>query len=139
MNEKAAQGDSLGTGALAVGVDVVDLERFRQAVGRRPAIAERLFTPAERELAASSADPAKRLAVRFAAKEAVMKALGVGIGGVSFREVEVCRGPTGAPSLALSGTAAARAERLGLRAWHLSMSHSDLVAVATVVAERCVE
>jgi holo-[acyl-carrier protein] synthase len=122
------------TGVVGVGIDAVDLERFRAVLARRPSMAERLFTPAERAYAARAADPVPRLAARFAAKEATMKALGVGIGSVDFAEVEVVRAGD-APALAVTGRAGELAARAGVDRWHLSLTHSQLVAVASVVAE----
>ena len=76
-----------------------------------------------------------RLAVRFGAKEAVMKALGVGLGSFAFRDVEVARDDdSGAPSLALHGAAAALAEARGVRAWQVSLTHTDSTAMAVVLA-----
>jgi holo-[acyl-carrier protein] synthase len=118
-----------------IGVDAVDVARFRMVLARRPGLAGRLFTDAERSYAQSGRDPGSRLAARFAAKEAVLKALGVGIGATGFREVEVVRGDGGAPRLALAGRAAALADERGVRWWHLSLTHTALVAVASVVAE----
>lgn len=115
-----------------VGVDAVDVGRFRAVLARRPAVAERLFTEAER---ADGAGDAQRLAVRFAAKEATMKALGTGIGGVGWHDVEVVRPPLGAPSLRLRAAAAALAGERGVARWHVSLTHTDTVAVAMVVAE----
>lgn len=118
-----------------VGIDAVDIDRLRRALGRRPRLAQRLFTEAERAYAMRAADPGPRLAARFAAKEAVAKALGVGIGAVSWRDVEVVRADGGAPSLTLAGRAAALAHERGVGHWHLSLSHTDSLAVASVVAE----
>ena len=118
-----------------IGVDAVDVARFRTVLERRPALAHRLFTDAERAYAQSARDPGPRLAARFAAKEAVLKALGVGIGATGFRDVEVVRSDDGAPRLALAGRAAALAAARGVRWWHVSLTHTDLVAVASVVAE----
>jgi len=120
---------------LGVGVDAVDIGRFRTVLARRPGIADRLFSDAERAYAARHADPAPRLAVRFAAKEAVMKALGVGLGAFRLRDVEVVRAPNGAPGVALTGAAAGLSERAPVRAWHLALTHSDTVALAFVIAE----
>ena len=89
-----------------IGVDAVDVARFRGVLERRPAVAARLFTEAERSYAESGTDPGSRLAARFAAKEAVLKALGVGIGAAGFHDVEVVRDPSGAPRLSLAGRAA---------------------------------
>ena len=118
-----------------VGVDAVEVERFRAVLERRPALAARVFTEAERAYAARVADPGPRLAVRFAAKEAVLKALGVGIGAAPFRDVEVVRADSGRPELVLGGAAADLALARGVTRWHLSLTHTASVAVATVVAE----
>jgi len=118
-----------------VGVDAVDVARFALVLARRPAMAGRLFTDAERAYAESARNPGPRLAARFAAKEAVLKALGVGIGAAAFHDVEVVRDEDGAPGLALMGRAASLAAARGIRWWHISLTHTDLVAVASVVAE----
>ncbi len=118
-----------------LGTDVVDLDRFRAALERTPRLAERLFTPDERARAATRRDPVPTLAARFAAKEAVMKVLGVGLGAVAFPEIEVVAEPSGRPSLLLTGRAAALAAAAGVTSWHLSLSHSDLVAVAVAAAD----
>jgi holo-[acyl-carrier protein] synthase len=117
-----------------VGIDAVDIERFCQVLSRRPAVADRMFTDYEREDVARSLDFRPRLAARFAAKEAVMKALGVGIGELGFKEVEVRRSPSGAPRIVLAGRAAALAASRGVDEWHVSLTHTALVAVASVVA-----
>lgn len=120
---------------IGVGVDAVEVNRFRKVLARRPTLAERLFTPAELEYARRKRDASERLAARFAAKEAVLKALGVGLGAAGFREIEVVRAPSGQPALRLSGRAAALASAHNVHAWHLSLSHTSLEAVAMVVAE----
>lgn len=117
-----------------IGVDIVEVPRFRALLARRPRIVERLFAPGERAYAEARPDPTERLAARFAAKEAVMKALGAGFGEVSFRDVEVVRDEGGRPGLRLQGRAAARARRAGVAGWHLSLSHTDRTAIAVVVA-----
>lgn len=117
-----------------IGIDIVEVPRFRALLARRPRIAERLFTPSERAYADARADPTERLAVRFAAKEAAMKALGAGFGDVAFREIEVARAAAGEVSLRLSGRAAARADEAGVVAWHLSLSHTAHLAVAVALA-----
>ena len=126
---------------VGVGVDAVDVARFRQVLDRRPRFAQRCFTESERADATGSADVAQSLAARFAAKEAVMKALGTGIGGFALTDVEVCRttgkGATrNAPYLRLHGTAAALAGAQGAGTFHLSLTHTDGVAIAFVVAEQ---
>ena len=99
---------------IGIGVDVVDLERFRVALQRTPTMRERLFTPSELEYVAPKADPVPSLAARFAAREAVMKALGLGLGAFGFHDVWVERAASGAPSLAFAGRAAALADDAGV-------------------------
>lgn len=118
---------------LGVGIDVVDIERFRTVLGRRPSLADRLFTADELAYARAAVDHVPRLAARFAAKEAVMKALGVGIGAFAFRDVEVVREAGGAPLLAIDGDALDLATDLGAVRWHLSLAHSETVATAIAV------
>jgi len=130
-----AAGGGEGGRIRGIGVDAVDVARFRAVLERRPGLAQRLFTDGERSYAASKADPGPRLAARFAAKEAVLKALGVGIGATNFRDVEVVSAGGGAPRLALAGRAQVLAAARGVRFWHLSMTHTEAVAVASVVAE----
>jgi holo-[acyl-carrier protein] synthase len=127
-------------GIVGVGVDAVDVGRFRRVLDRRPRFALRCFTEGERADATGSADVAQSLAARFAAKEAVMKALGTGIGGFALTDVEVCRTPgTGAtrnaPYLVLHGSAAELAGAHGASTFHLSLTHTEDVAIAFVVAE----
>ena len=120
---------------IGIGVDVVEIERFRRSLERTPTMRDRLFTPVELAYVAPKLDPVPSLAARFAAREAVMKALGLGLGAFGFHEVWVERAESGAPSLAITGRAAELADRAGVVRWHLSLTHSDLVAVAYVVAE----
>jgi holo-[acyl-carrier protein] synthase len=93
-----------------------------------------LFTDGERSYADRAPDPVPRLATRFATKEAVLKALGLGLGAFPFRDVEVVRTGLDAPTVVLSGAADRAARAAGATRWHLSLTHSDLVAVAAVVA-----
>ncbi len=120
---------------IGLGTDVVDLDQFRAALARTPTLAERLFTEGERAAAAQRRDPVPALAVRFAAKEAVMKVLGVGLGTIGWHDVEVVGEPSGRPTLRVTGRAAALADGAGISAWHLSLSHSELVAHAVAAAE----
>ncbi|MBL3698657.1 holo-ACP synthase [Leucobacter luti] len=114
---------------IGIGVDTVDIARFERQLERVPALRERLFTPAERELRVAS------LAARFAAKEALIKALG-GSDGVSWQDLDVVRGVDRAPSFAPTpGLAAALAAR-GAHETHLSMTHDAGVATAFVIVER---
>jgi holo-[acyl-carrier protein] synthase len=119
---------------IGVGTDLVDLDRFRSALARRPGLARRLFRDGERVDAERRVDPTQRYAARFAAKEAVMKALGVGIGAFPLRDVEVVTAPSGAPSVRLHGRAAALAAERGVREWRLSLTHTAHLAQAVVVA-----
>jgi len=120
---------------IGLGVDTVDVDRFREVLRRTPGLAQRVFTDAERAYAAEQRDPTERLAVRFAAKEAVMKVLGVGLGGVRMRDIEVVRAASGAPGLLLHGGAAELAARHGVQRWWLSLTHTRLVATAVAAAE----
>jgi holo-[acyl-carrier protein] synthase len=120
---------------LGIGVDAVDIERFRRVLSRRPRIAKRLFSADEQEYSERAADPARRFAVRFAAKEATLKALGAGIGAAPFSDIEVVRGKDGAPGLSLHREAALLASRMGVERWHLSLTHTSDLAVASAVAE----
>jgi holo-[acyl-carrier protein] synthase len=123
------------TGALlGLGIDSVDIPRFREVLCRRPALARRLFTAAERQYAAGLANPVPTLAARFAAKEAVMKALGVGLGAFDWSDVEVERLEGGAPRLVITGRAASLAAGRGVSGWHLSLTHTATVASAVVAA-----
>ncbi|MEW5868026.1 MAG: holo-ACP synthase [Chloroflexota bacterium] len=117
---------------LASGVDLLEIERMQTAIVRHGEhFLQRVFTPAE--LAEVGANPAS-LAARFAAKEAVAKALGTGIGPVSWQEVEVLRGPARQPVLHLHGSAARLAAEQGLTLWSISLSHTQAHALAQVVA-----
>ena len=122
------------TRILQVGIDVAEVPRFRTVLGRRPRLADRVFTEAELAYARRKRDPTERLAARFAAKEAVMKSLGVGLGRFPFRDVEVTRARSGAPGLLLTGKALALAEQRGVTEWRISLTHSELIAAAIVVA-----
>lgn len=113
---------------VGIGVDVVDIERIRTALGRTPGLALRLFAQSEQDL------PIASLAARFAAKEATAKALGAPP-GLAWTDVQVRRDDSGRPQLAVSGTVAQAARMLGVSRWHLSLSHDAGVSIAMVVAE----
>lgn len=117
-----------------IGVDAVDIERFRTSLARTPSMRERLFTDEELAYVAPKIDPVRSLAARFAAREAVMKAMGLGLGAFGFHEVWVTRAQSGEPSLRVTGRAAELATERGITGWHLSITHTDLVAIAYVVA-----
>ena len=111
------------------------MDRVRTALDRQAGLRDRLFTPAEWEYAARHRDPLPHLAARFAAKEAVMKALGHGMEHMSFHEIEVVRDDdTGAPAVQLHGRAAEVAERSGVGGWRLSLTHTSSLAQAVAIA-----
>jgi holo-[acyl-carrier protein] synthase len=113
---------------IGIGIDVVDVARFGATLDRTPRLRERLFTDAERVL------PLASLAARFAAKEALAKALGAPV-GLRWHDAEVHRGEDGRPHLSLYATVAVRADQLGTRRTHLSLSHDAGVASAVVILE----
>jgi len=113
-----------------VGLDLLEIDRLAQALDRRPRLAQRLFTEGERAFAAARGEPARHLAVRFCAKEAVAKALALTDG--DWHEVEVLGGGNGAPSVRLSGRAAERAAELGVQV-EISLTHSKGMAGAVAV------
>ncbi|MCX4748511.1 holo-ACP synthase [Kitasatospora sp. NBC_01287] len=119
---------------IGVGIDVASIDRFTEALARTPALGDRLFTAAERLLPSGQQRSAASLAARFAAKEALAKALGAPA-GLDWHDAEVRSEPSGRPTLHVRGTVAARAAELGVRSWHLSLSHDAGVASAVVIAE----
>jgi holo-[acyl-carrier protein] synthase len=122
--------EGAGISGLGIGIDLLEVERLEAALARRPRLAQRLFTEAELAGARSRGRPGRHLAARFAAKEAAIKALGV---GVPVREVEVEGGGREAPRLRLHGRAAALAEERGVEL-QVSLTHSGEVAAAVVLA-----
>ena len=123
-----------GFGLVGIGTDLVDIDRFRRVMRRRPSVAARLFTEHELAYAGRAADPSARLAARFAAKEATLKSLGLGLGGMRMSEIEVVRAEGGQPGLLLHGDASTTASARGVARWLLTISHTDRIAQATVVA-----
>jgi holo-[acyl-carrier protein] synthase len=120
---------------VGVGVDLTPVSRIARALERYPGRLEaRLFTDGERAYCRSKARAEQHFAARFAAKEALLKALSVPV-GLSWHELEVVSDGNGAPRLVLHGRAAATAARVGARRLHLSLTHADDAAVAFVVAE----
>jgi holo-[acyl-carrier protein] synthase len=117
---------------LATGVDLIEIARIDEVVARHGKhYLERVFTPAELEYCGKRAES---LAGRWAAKEAVAKALGTGIGDVTWKEIEILGDDQKAPKLTLYGRAENKAKELGLTTWSLSISHSLSHSVAFVVA-----
>lgn len=113
---------------IGVGIDVVDVARFGQTLERTPRLLERLFTEGERSLGLNS------LAARFAAKEALAKALGAPV-GLCWTDANVLSGEDGRPNLSIRGTVQARATALGVQDLHVSLSHDAGIASAVVIAE----
>ncbi len=121
---------------LGLGLDLVSIPRFQRFLerwGERGL--RRVFTPAELDYCASLPVPAASFAARFAAKEAFLKALGTGLSGHRWTDVEVVRADSGQPSLRLHGGATAAARRRGVIACHLSLTHTVELAGAVVVLE----
>jgi len=118
--------------SLRSGIDLIEIARLEEV---RPAIRERflarVYTPQELQ---DAGDSNLHLAGRFAAKEAVAKALGCGIGPISWQEIEIRRGPAGEPELVLYGKARQMADELGLTSWSVSISHTKVYALAMAVA-----
>jgi holo-[acyl-carrier protein] synthase len=131
-----ALGELSSSGVVGVGIDVVEVDRFRTVLGRRPGIAARLFSDDERAYATRRRDPSEPLAARFAAKEAVLKAMGAGLWQVPLRGIEVLRGEGGDPTVRLTGRAAELATRLGITSWRLSLAHTSRSAHAVALALR---
>lgn len=119
---------------IGIGTDLVELERFRTTLERTPGIKTRTFTEGERNYADLRNDPTERYAARWAAKEAVMKAMGVGLGEVNMVDIEVIRADNGAPSILLHDTAQAKAAELGITEWKITLTHTETVAQAIAVA-----
>ena len=119
---------------IGIGIDVVPVERFAQSLIRTPGLRDRLFTKAEQLTPSGSVRSGESLAARFAAKEALAKALGAP-GDLYWHDAEVTVGKHGRPHLEVRGSIAGRAAQLGVSSWHVSLSHDGGVASAVVVAE----
>lgn len=120
---------------IGIGIDAVEIGRFRELLARRSTMRRRLFSPDELAAVAERVDDAPSLAARFAAKEATMKALGLGLGAFGFHECEVLRLDSGAPVLRSSGRLVELEQEHGVTRWHVSLTHTDVSAQAVVVAE----
>jgi holo-[acyl-carrier protein] synthase len=119
---------------IGVGIDVAEIDRFAAALERTPGMAGRLFLPGELLLPTGERRGVASLAARFAAKEALAKSLGAPA-GLHWLDAEITTEPSGQPRLTVTGTVAARAAALGVRAWHVSLSHDAGIASAVVIAE----
>ena len=107
---------------------------MRAALARTPTLRQRVFTDAEQAYCDRRKDPTERYAARFAAKEAVMKAMGVGVGACKWREIEVAKASSGAPSVRLHGGAQVLADARGITGWRLTITHTHRIAEAIAVA-----
>ena len=116
-----------------LGVDIVEIDRMALALKRHPRMKERVFSESERAYCDGRSRPEVHYALRFAAKEAVLKAFGTGFSGVRFRDVEVARDERGRPVPLLHGRAAELADELGVTETHLSLSFTQSTAVASAV------
>lgn len=126
--------DAEAAGPVEVGIDVIEIDRIKHVLDRfGERFLRRIFTPAERERYGRRPS---ELAARFAAKEATMKALGTGIRGVRWRDIETLPNRRGKPILVLHETARRRAELLGLNQWTISLTHSRTEAMAIVIGSR---
>jgi holo-[acyl-carrier protein] synthase len=123
---------------LGIGIDIIEVARIEQAFRRHPErFLHRVFTQGEIAYCVSSASHcSRRLAARFAAKEATLKAFGLGLRDVKWTDIEVVRDPLGKPAIRLDGRLAELARERGITRLHLSLSHSKDYAIAQVVAEQ---
>jgi holo-[acyl-carrier protein] synthase len=119
---------------IGIGIDVVPVERFAASLERTPGLRDRLFTSVEQVTPSGRPRTGESLAARFAAKEALAKALGAP-GDLRWHDAEVTVGEHGRPALVVQGTVARRAHQLGVTSWHLSLSHDGGIASAFVLAE----
>ena len=120
---------------IGIGIDAVDVDRMREVMTRTPKFAGRVFTKEEIAALVDREDPAPSFAARFAAREAVMKALGVGLGAFDLHDVSVERTQSGEPRLVVRGRAEQLARERGVNKWFVSLTHTESVAVAMVAAE----
>ncbi|MCL6471459.1 MAG: holo-ACP synthase [Firmicutes bacterium] len=117
-----------------IGIDIVEVTRIEQAISRRKRFAERVFTESERQYCLSKRRPHLHFAVRFAAKEAAVKALGTGMRGFKWTDFEIRRDKWGRPYLCLSGNAATVAREKGICDIFISLSFSRESAIAQAIA-----
>lgn len=120
---------------MTVGTDIVEIQRIRTAVFRRPGFWNRILTPGEQRYCQSKRDGIVSLAGRFAAKEAVMKALNAGLGDLAFRDIEILNDAGGVPVLNLNQKLRTRMDQMGLNRIALSISHSRDYAMAVAIGE----
>ena len=127
-------GDTISTPVAGLGVDIIEIERMERALARTPRMKERIFSETERNYAQGKLRPGAHYALFFAAKEAVLKALGTGFAGMAFTDVEVVHDRFGRPVPILHGRAKELAEKQGVVEMQLSLSYTHSVGVASAVA-----
>jgi holo-[acyl-carrier protein] synthase len=122
---------------VGIGIDIIEIERIAEVyVRHRERFAQRILTDAERAYVLRHSDPRHRLAGRWAAKEAALKALGTGLAdGIGWKDCEILPDEMGKPKLFFHGKALARAKELGAERWHVTITHSETVAMAQVILE----
>ena len=133
-NEPTLFNEPEDTSTVGVGVDLVEIERMERAIKRTPRILQRVFTGNEREYAWAKARPGVHYASFFAAREAVLKALGSGFAGIKYQDVEILHDDKGKPTVCLHGKAALLAKQQGVVEIQISLSHTHQMAVASAVA-----
>jgi len=123
---------------VGTGIDLIEMERIRAIQQRHPErFIDRILTVAEKNYVLQYKDPTQRLAGRFAAKEAALKALGTGVDdGIGWKDVEILPDERGKPLLSFHGKAALRAQSLGATVYHVTITHSDTMAMAQVLLEK---
>lgn len=122
---------------IGIGTDIIDVSRMDRVLKSNPRFVEKVFTPGEIEYCESRAHRSQSYAARFAAKEAVMKALGTGWDkGVSWQDIEVCHDENGSPTVLITGITEIKYKEKGMRKIHLSISHEKGFAIAFAIAEQ---
>jgi holo-[acyl-carrier protein] synthase len=117
-----------------IGMDIIEIKRIKQALTRRPKLEKRIFAKEEIAYCRQKSNPFPSFAARFAAKEAVLKAMGVGIGACALEDIIICSEPSGAPGIYLRVSAARLAEAKGIKEFKVTLTHSKEYAAATVIA-----
>lgn len=117
---------------IGLGVDLADISRVERVFAKYPRFIDRCFTEHEKEYALRFANPSRRLAARFAGKEAVMKSMGTGWRRIRWTDIEITGG--GKPTVRMTGRAAARAEMLGVTEIHVTITHTDDTAMVMAVS-----
>lgn len=118
-----------------VGTDLVEIDRIQKAIEKNPRFLQKVYTEEEIRYCQRKKNPWQSFAARFAAKEAVSKALGTGLGKIGLTDIEVQNQSTGQPQIVLHGAAQIFAQTHGIKRVHISLSHSEVYAIATAIVE----